>query len=343
MEEVSSVFETAPVDATDNLYVELKRLVQEAGLFKPQPMYYAFIISMNLVLLCAGWISLFVVDNTWFRLADAVFLAFITVQIGYLGHDAGHRQIFRSSWLNDLLGLMNGTSLGASYTWWVDTHNRHHGKPNQVSFDPAIEYSLLAFSEEDAAGKKGFWRLLVRLQAILFIPMSMLYPISMRIDSLRYILQNRYKYRAVEAITLAIHFPIYFLALYLCMGWWQALLFAVIHQSIFGLYLSCAFVPNHIGMPILDKDVDQDFVTQQVLTARNIKGPWIVNYLFGGLNYQIEHHLFPRMPRNRLRQASRIVQKFLQENSIHYCEEGFLQSYKGILSYLHQIGKSLKR
>jgi fatty acid desaturase len=283
------------------------------------------------------------IDDTWFRIIDAVFLAFITVQVGYLGHDAGHHQVFRSSWKNDLLGLMNGSSVGASYSWWVDTHNRHHGKPNQVSLDPAIEYSLLAFSEKEAAEKKGFPKWLVRLQAIFFIPLTMLYPISMRLDSFRYVLRNRYKYRAIEAFTLIAYFPVYFLLLYLCMGLWQSLLFAVIHQSVLGLYLSCAFVPNHMGMPILSENENQDFVRHQVLTSRNIKGPRIVNYLFGGLNYQIEHHLFPRMPRNRLRHASEIVQKFLQERSIHYCEQGFFECYRSILTYLHQIGKSLKR
>jgi len=317
--------------------------VHDAGLLTPQPIYYAFIISLNLALLCAGWVALFIIDDTWFRIVDAVFLAFITVQVGYLGHDAGHHQVFRSSWKNDLLGLMNGSSVGASYSWWVDTHNRHHGKPNQVSLDPAIEYALLAFSEKEAAEKTGLPKWLVRVQAIFFIPLSMLYPISMRIDSFRYILRNRYKYRAIEAFTLIAYFPVYFLLLYLSMGLWESLLFAVVHQSVLGLYLSCAFAPNHMGMPIVSENETPDFVRHQVLTSRNIKGPRIVNYLFGGLNYQIEHHLFPRMPRNRLRQASLIVQKFLQEKSIDYCEQGFFESYRSILSYLHQIGKSLKR
>jgi fatty acid desaturase len=265
------------------------------------------------------------------------------VQVGYLGHDAGHHQIFRTSWKNDLLGLVNGFSLGTSYTWWVDTHNRHHGKPNQISFDPAIEYSLLAFSEEEVAEKKGLARFMVQLQAVFFIPLFMLYPISMRFDSIRYILQNRYRYRIVEAFTLVAYFPLYFLLLYFSMGFWQSLLIAALHQSLFGLYLSSVFVPNHIGMPVLAPDANEDFVRHQVLTSRNIKGARIVNYLFGGLNYQIEHHLFPRMPRNRLRKASKIVQAFLQERSIHYCQAGIFQSYRSILSYLHQIGNSCKR
>ena len=316
--------------------------MRNRGLLDPQPLYYAISIPLIFALFCLGWIVLVLVDNIWVRIADAVFLAFMGVQIGYLGHDAGHQQIFRKSWKNDLLGLINGFSLGSSYSWWVDTHNRHHGKPNQISFDPAIDYSLIAFTEEEAAEKRGFFRFMVKLQAIFFIPLLMLYPISMRIDSVRYILGNQYKYRIVEALTLVLYFPLYFLVLYFSMGFWQTVLFVVIHQSLFGLYLSFVFVPNHIGMPLLTAEEDQDFVRHQVLTARNIKGPRIVDYLFGGLNYQIEHHLFPRMPRNRLRSASRIVRQFLKEKSIHYSESGIFQCYSSILSYLHQIGKSLK-
>jgi fatty acid desaturase len=328
-------------EPSENLYTELKQRVRAAGCLEPQPLYYAILIPVTMILLCSGWVAMAVVDHFWFRLAGAVFLAFISVQVGYLGHDAGHQQIFSRSWLNDLLGLVNGFSIGTSYSWWVDTHNRHHGRPNQISYDPAIEYSVLAFSKEEAAGKKGLLRLIVKLQAFLFFPLLMLYPISMRIDSFRYILRSRYRYRAVEAISLISYFPIYFLFLYLSMGLWQAIVFAVIHQSILGLYLSFVFVPNHMGMPVLDENAEPDFVRHQVLTARNIKGTWIVDYLFGGLNYQIEHHLFPRMPRNRLRHASRIVQAFLKEKSIQYCETGIFQSYRAILSYLHEIGKSL--
>lgn len=339
IQEIDELREEASALPEENLYVELKRLVREAGLLNPQPLYYGFQVPLNFALLIIGWIALPLVDNLWFRIFDALFLAFICVQIGYLGHDAGHQQIFRTSWKNDLLGLLNGFSLGSSFCWWVDTHNRHHGKPNQESFDPAIEYSVLAFSEEEVSEKTGFLRFMVKHQAIFFIPLLMLYPISMRVDSLRYMLRQKYKYRLIEALSFASYFPLYFLFLYFSIGIWQALLFIVIHQSVFGLYLSSVFIPNHMGMPILEAEENPDFVTHQALTARNVKGPRIVDYLFGGLNYQIEHHLFPRMPRNRLRRASRIIQPFLAENDIPYHETGIFQSYKEIFSYLRRVAR----
>jgi fatty acid desaturase len=133
---------------------------------------------------------------------------------------------------------------------------------------------------------------------------------------------------------------VYFLVLYFCLGLWLSPLFIVIHQALFGLYLTSVIIPNHTGMPMLSADENPDFVRHQVLTARNIKGSWFVDYYFGGLNYQIEHHLFPRMPRNSLRKVSRIVRKFLEEKSIAYNETGMFQSYREIFSHLHAVAKS---
>ena len=296
-------YSAAPEPRHESLYAELKRRVEERGLLKRQPFYYAVKVPATFALLAMGWAALFLVDQLWFRILDAAFLAFMTVQAGFVGHDAGHRAIFRSTWKNDLLGLINGFSVGASFSWWMDTHNRHHGKPNQESYDPAISYSVIAFSEEQARTKTGVERFMVRHQAIFFIPLLMLYPLSMRIQSIRYLLRERTRYRFLELAFLAIHFPLYFFVLYSLLGFWETLLFAVIHQSLFGLYISSVFVPNHMGMPVLKSEEQLDFVHQQVLTARNIRGPRIVDFLFGGLNYQIEHHLFPGMPRNRSRDS----------------------------------------
>lgn len=339
----SAICELEPVQQTENLYVELKRRVEDAGLLKPQPLYYSVKIPVTLALFFLGWVAMILVDITWFRLLDAAFLAFTGGQVGYLLHDAGHQQIFRKSWKNDLLGLLNAFVLGSSYSWWVDSHNKHHGKPNQPPLDPTVEYSLFAYSEENAQEKSGFVRFLVKRQAFLFVLFTTLYPIGMRIDSLRYLISQNSKYRSLEICLFFLFFPVYFLVLYFAMGFWLAMLCMVVHQALFGFYLSCVIVTNHMGMPMLSMEENPDFVTHQVMTARNVKGPWIVDYLFGGLNYQIEHHLFPRMPRNRLRHASRIIRPYLDEKAIKYYEAGVFQCYREVFSYLHRVAKSLER
>jgi fatty acid desaturase len=331
-----------PLMPQENHYTELKRIVEVHGLLVTQPLYYLRQILLNVVLFAAGVLLLFWTDNVWLWLLDAVFLSFVATQFGFIAHDAGHGQIFRSPWKNHLVGLFNNVLLGASYFWWVDTHNKHHSKPNQVANDPAIDYSVMAFSDEAALSKKGILRFLVKYQAFFFLPLMFLYPIAMRVDSVRFLLRSKSKYRLVDAILIGLHFVLYFWMVFGVLDLWMAILFILVHQALWGLYLAFVFAPNHMGMVILEKDTDLDFLTRQVITARNVKGGRITDFIFGGLNLQIEHHLFPRMARNKLRKAKEIVEDFCRKKSIRYYETGVVQSYTEIFKDLHRVSRALR-
>ncbi len=113
-------------------YTRLRRLVKQAGLLEKQPAYYARKFVLTLTLLGAGLTFLALVDTLWLQLVDAVLLAFVWAQVAFLGHDAGHRQIFKSTRRNDIVGLGIAFLLGMVRTWWVDKHNRHHSYPNDA-------------------------------------------------------------------------------------------------------------------------------------------------------------------------------------------------------------------
>ena len=93
---------------------------------------------------------------------------------------------------------------------------------------------------------------------------------------------------------------IYLTAVFLVLPLGMAFAFVGLQVAVFGLYMGASFAPNHIGMPIIGRDVKLDFFSKQVLTSRNVSGGWWATALMGGLNYQIEHHLFPSMPRPHL-------------------------------------------
>ena len=118
------------------------------------------------------------------------------------------------------------------------------------------------------------------------------------------------------------------------------LAFLVVHQAVFGVYLGKTFAPNHKGMP--HPDGTEDFLRRQVLTARNVKAHPFTDFWYGGLNYQIEHHLFPTIPRNKLGEAQTIVKAFCHARSIPYHETGLLQSYRELLQHLHQVSAPLR-
>ena len=122
----------------------------------------------------------------------------------------------------------------------------------------------------------------------------------------------------------------------------KALAFIAIHQAVFGLYMGCSFAPNHKGMRTIEAHENIDFLRRQVLTSRNVRGSYAVDWLLGGLNYQIEHHLFPNMPRPTLRHAAQIVRDHCARHQISYTETSMLGSYRAALGHLDSLGAPLR-
>jgi fatty acid desaturase len=327
-----------------NQYAQLKRLIKKNGLLDRQPAYYAGKTVFTLGLLAVSMALLFILDDTWFQLLNAAYLAFVFVQISLLAHDFGHRQFsLRSPWKNDWLTLVFGNlMLGISRQWWIDKHNEHHGHPNQMDIDPDVDIPLLAFEEEQALEKRGFARFIVKYQAALIFPLSLLQAISMLRSSIEFLATKKAKSTLVEALTICAHFALYFGLLFSVLEPLQALLFVAVHRGLFGTYMVSIFAPNHKAMPLLERDSKVDFLRRQVLTSRNVIAHPITDFWYGGLNYQIEHHLFPRMPRNKLREAQPIIRGFCRDHCIAYHETSVLQSYKEILQHLHAIGAPLR-
>ena len=330
-----------PADSGE--FRELRRLVWQQGLMERQPGYYTFKIVSAVMLLAGSLTVLATVGNLWLQLLNAVFMGFVFSQIGFLGHDAGHYQIARTARKNDMVGLLATFLIAIDLSWWVDKHNRHHANPNQLEMDGDIEVSVLAFTEEQALSKPAPLRLIVRYQAFLFFPILLLASMSLRFGGIHYLIRGgNAKYPVVEPVLIAFHAALYLLALYLFLGLWQGALFLLIHQTVAGFLMGATFAPNHKGMPVLTKDSDLDFLRRQVVTSRNVRPHPITDLCYGGLNYQIEHHLFPNMPRNNLKKARSLIKTFCRQHSISYHETSVIGSNWEILKYLHQVSRPLR-
>jgi fatty acid desaturase len=324
-------------------YAELSRQIKRAGLLERRPRYYAWKIIVTAGLLIAGWAALAVIGDSWWQLAVAVFLAVMFTQAGFLGHDAGHRQVFRSRKGNYITGLLLGNlGIGLSYGWWVSKHNRHHAHPNQEGADPDIAIGVLAFSETQARAGRGLFRLAFRFQAFLFVPLLLLEGVSLHAASIRALVSRGPRHRAWEAGLLGIHVAGYFTMVFLVLSPVRAVAFILVQQGLLGLYLGASFAPNHKGMPIMDAADQTGFLRRQVLTSRNVRGSWLTDLALGGLNYQIEHHLFPSMPRPNLRHSQTIIRAFCQQRDVPYCETSLAGSYTSALRHLHSVGKSAR-
>jgi fatty acid desaturase len=320
-------------------YSELRQIIKDRGLLERQPRRALLRLIIVDALLVLSVVLLLTVHVFWLQCLNALFLAFITTQLGFNGHDAGHRQSFGSSRVNDLVGLIHGNlGVGMSFSWWLDKHNRHHSHPNELDTDPDIDIPLLSFTPEDAANKRGILRFVAAHQAFFFLPLLALVALDLQRSSIAFVLSGKARYPKTEGALMLAHMAGYLALVLVALPGWQALAFIVIHQLASGLYLGSVFAPNHKGMLITERSHRLDFLPRQVLTARNVRGNAFIDMWYGGLNYQIEHHLFPTMPRGHLAEARRITKAYCEAHDLAYHETGMARSYVEILSFLHEVG-----
>jgi fatty acid desaturase len=324
-------------------YTQLSRQVRQAGLLERRRGWYAVKIAINLALLAGGLVFFGMLGESWWQLVTAAYLAVVFTQLAFVGHDAGHRQLFRARRANDLVGLLHANLLtGISFGWWVPKHNAHHSNPNHEDLDPDISITALAFTADQASSRHGLVRLLARYQGWLFFPLLLLEAAHLHLASTKAVLRGSGRANVVEGLLLVAHVAGYVTALVVVLSPLQAVAFVAVHQGLFGLYLGCAFAPNHKGMPTLTAADELDFLRRQVLTSRNVAGGWLVDWLLGGLNYQIEHHLFPNMARPNLRHAQPLIRGFCQQHQIDYREASLLGSYTEAVRHLHTVGAPLR-
>jgi fatty acid desaturase len=323
-------------------FAQLCRQIRAAKLLDRKPGHYLARIALTGASFIAAWWAFVWVGNSWFTTIVAGVMGLVFTQIAFLGHDGGHQQVGRTKRTNDTLGIIAGDLLiGLSYGWWLDKHNRHHSHPNHEGMDPDIGDGVLAFTTRQASNRGGsLARFMTRHQAWLFFPLLTLEGIQLHVASIQGLMsRSQRRYRLIEIALFTLHVVGYLSAVLLVLSPVKALVFVSIHQAVFGLYMGCSFAPNHKGMPTFPRGRDIDFLRRQVLTSRNVRGGWFTDFLLGGLNYQVEHHLFPNMPRPSLRKAQGIVRDYCRSLEITYTEASLLGSYAAALKHLHAMGE----
>jgi len=321
-------------------FAELLQRVKSRGLLDRAVGYYVTVIVVLSIALLSTLAGMFFLGDTWAQLALAPAMAVIMTQFSFVTHEAAHRQVFESGKTNDRTArfLASGV-VGISYSWWMSKHTKHHANPNTVGKDPDIETDFVIFQEDKAAKTTGFTRAFVKRQGWLFFPILTLEGLNLHVQAFRRVFSKEpLKHRGTEITLLLVRnfgYPVILLAL---MPWYIAAVFLVIHMALFGVYMGASFAPNHKGMPQIPQGMKVDFLRRQVMTSRNIRGGWFMDHFMGGLNYQVEHHLFPSMARPKLNKAAKMVREFCAEKKIAYTETGLFESYGIVVRYLNQVG-----
>lgn len=305
-------------------YQELRRSVRAAHLLERAYGYYACMgLVCSVLLMTAVAVPFVLPSSAGWSLIAIVLLSLAIVQSALLGHDAGHVAIFRRTRANWLVGeLCWSLVTGIGFWYWNDRHNRHHGRTNDVTADPDLCPSLL----DRILGRSGLAVTLLSLFLSTFM---------FRFESWGYtrtVLRGRR--RATEAILLSVNLLLW--AIFCMLLGWRGVGLFVASQVLGSLYLAAIIAPNHRGMPMWAQGAELSFLERQVLSSRNLTTNPACDLFYGGLNSQIEHHLFPTMPRAHLRRARALVRPFCAACGLAYEETPLLGAYRQVIMAVAQ-------
>lgn len=325
-------------------YAELLATVQGLGLLRRRYFYYAVKAAVLAGALGAAVTGVVLLGDHWAQLGMAAGLAVVLTQIIFLSHDAAHRQIFRSHRANEIAALIMGTAIaGVSLAWWNAKHTRHHAAPNQIGKDTDIAPSIVHFYPAVQPPRSRLGRLLHERQGWWFFPLLVVEMLNLHVQSAQALLTRRdLKRRRTELAIMAVRLVGYPILLVWLLPLGMAAAFLAVQLAVTGLYLGTSFAASHIGMPVLPAEARLDFLRRQVLMSRNISGGRVASLAMGGLNYQIEHHLFPSMPRPTLRRVRPVVLDHCRHHQISYQQVTILRAWRIVAAHLNRVGRSAR-
>eukprot|EP00199_Chlamydomonas_sp_CCMP681_P000537 CAMPEP_0119106878 /NCGR_PEP_ID=MMETSP1180-20130426/6757_1 /TAXON_ID=3052 ORGANISM="Chlamydomonas cf sp, Strain CCMP681" /NCGR_SAMPLE_ID=MMETSP1180 /ASSEMBLY_ACC=CAM_ASM_000741 /LENGTH=471 /DNA_ID=CAMNT_0007092277 /DNA_START=33 /DNA_END=1448 /DNA_ORIENTATION=+ len=299
----------------------------QQGLMDASPLYYVRkIVELAVMATASLYLNWAFPNSVPMVLLSAVLFACCMFQCGWTQHDFQHNQVFRSHKLNATVGnLVIGLGIGGSAHWWKNKHNQHHATPNKVDdngkpVDPDIDtIPLLAWSEDLMKQVNTTDRGFILMQHLLLWPLLFVALVNWQAQGIIHLLQSPNvptSSRWIEmGLVMTHHFSVLALA-FVPLGFKMGLMFWAVAHALAGFGISFVFVQSHNAMEIYSED--KDFVTSQMVSTRNINPGVIADWVMGGLNYQIEHHLFPTMPRHSFSRVRQPVMEFCARHGLPY-------------------------
>jgi fatty acid desaturase len=327
---------------------DMRALFLREQLFKSSKLYYVMKLLTNVAIFAASIAIICWSKSISAVLASACMMALCIQQCGWLSHDFLHNQVFETRWLNEVVGYVIGNAvLGFSTGWWKEKHNLHHAAPNECdqTYQPIDEdidtLPLIAWSKDILATveNKTFLRIL-QYQHLFFMGLLFFARGSWLFWSWRYTSTAALSPvdRLLEKGTVLFHY-FWFVgtACYLLPGW-KPLVWMAVTELMSGMLLGFVFVLSHNGMEVYN--TSKEFVSAQIVSTRDIKGNLFNDWFTGGLNRQIEHHLFPTMPRHNLNKIAPRVEVFCKKHGLVYEDVSIATGTCKVLKALKEVAEA---
>ena len=326
---------------------QLRTALADAGVFRHHEAASWFKLVFCLTVVIACYIGIVVLPH-WAAIALIPLAAMFAVTAAMLGHEGSHRSFSASPRRNAILAHIAFPMFGGlGVLHWHNKHDvLHHGHPNVLDHDPDIGLWPMTSCSENHAKSNAFRRWFQRnWQGYAFWPLTTLLGWMMRISSMNRLVFHAKKHGFdgewfADAAAQAMHYILWLVIPTVVFGLHFGFVLAV-YASIWafvGLMLALVFAPAHIGLPIV-YDQNNDWV-HQLETTRNLGLPKWLSWFFVGLDYQIEHHLFPKIAHQELPRASQVVQAWCAEVGLPHRTIGYRAAVVDVTVFLANAWKT---
>ena len=322
---------------------EIRQELLRQGLFETDMRYYMVLGTWLLTLFCTSIAFSLYSSTAWGRMGGAALMGIFWQQLAGLGHDLGHSGVTHRFKTDHMVGSVLASLMGLSTCWWKRDHNTHHVCCNAIEHDPTLQHMpLLAMSPVQFAepfwdtyhskvvGMDGICRFLVSFQHIFFYPAMAFGRFNLYIQGILFLLfrPDKAHFPKVEGVAIAAFFG-WVSAVALSMPTYtESLGWVLVSHAVAGI-LHVQIVLSHWSMEIYSGDAytgkDDEWYITQMRTTMNVDTPPWLDWVHIGLQFQIEHHLYPRLPRHNLRKARELVRAVCAKHSLHYHEVGFFE------------------
>ncbi|XP_063145273.1 acyl-CoA (8-3)-desaturase-like [Candoia aspera] len=323
-------------------FQELRTKVKKMGLLKSSFTFFTFMFLHAFLLDIASWLTIWYFGKSWvpFLIGIAMFTT-AQNQYGFFQHDLGHDSVFlKSKWNRVAHIFVIGFLKGGPRTWWLDMHNQHHAKPNCFRKDPDLNMHPFLFSLGKPLsvelGKKKkkympyqhqhkYFALLAPLTFVAFVQLIIFRYAARKKSWSDFVIILFYNLRVC-----LMYIPLMGFKSFMAFYWLARLL-----ESTWFLWVSQM---NHIPMNI-NYDQNLDWVSAQLSATCNVDHSWFNDWFTGHLNFQIEHHLFPTMPRHNFCKVAPLVKSLCAKHGVQYECKPMLTAFADILHSLKESGR----
>ncbi|XP_061825514.2 acyl-CoA 6-desaturase [Nerophis lumbriciformis] len=311
------------------------------GLFRSRPAFFLAHLAHILLLEVLAWTLVWIWGTSWpLTLLCAVLLAIAQSQTGWLQHDFGHLSVFKTSkWNHILHKFLIGHLKGASANWWNHRHFQHHAKPNVFSKDPDVNmlrFFVIGATQPVEYGTKKVKRMPYNHQHLYFFLVGppLLIPVYFHIQIMHGMISRRDWVDMAWSMSYYLRYFSCYVPLYGLLGSIALVIFVRFLESHWFVWVTQM---NHLPMDI-DYEKHQDWLTMQLQATCNIEQSFFNDWFSGHLNFQIEHHLFPTMPRHNFHRVAPRVRALCEKHNIPYQVKSLRRGLADVIRSLKASG-----